>query len=140
MRVFLAGATGVIGRVLLPKLTAAGHEVAAMTRVAERADGLRQAGAEPVLCDALDADALSHAVAAARPQAVIHQLTSLPSRMEPRKYATQLVATNRLRREVTRNLVAAAQAVGAERILAQSIAFAYAMEGDWVNRLSGTHG
>jgi nucleoside-diphosphate-sugar epimerase len=103
-----------------------------MTRAAERRDELRAAGAEPMVCDALDAEALSAAVAAARPEAVIHQLTSLPSRLEPRKYATQLAATNRLRREGTRNLMAAAQAAGVERILAQSIAFAYAPEGGWV--------
>jgi nucleoside-diphosphate-sugar epimerase len=132
VRVFLAGATGVIGRVLLPKLTAAGHEVTAMTRSADRADAIRQAGAEPVVCDALDAEALDSAVAGARPEAVIHQLTNLPTRMEPRKFATQLAATNRLRREGTRNLVAAAQAAGAERLVAQSIAFAYVPEGDWV--------
>jgi nucleoside-diphosphate-sugar epimerase len=132
VRVFLAGATGVIGRVLLPKLTAAGHEVTAMSRSADRADAIRQTGAEPVVCDALDAEALDSAVAGARPEAVIHQLTSLPSRLEPRKSATQLAATNRLRREGTRNLMAAAQAAGAERILAQSIGFAYAPEGGWV--------
>jgi len=132
MRVFLAGATGVIGRVLLPQLIRSGHDVVAMTRAAERRDELRAAGAEPVVCDALDAEALRTAVTAARPQAVIHQLTSLPSRLEPRKYATQLAATNRLRREGTGNLVAAAQAAGAERIVAQSIAFAYAPEGGWV--------
>ena len=103
-----------------------------MTRAAGRADELRGAGADPVVCDALDAEALKSAVISARPEAVIHQLTSLPARLEPRKYGTQLVATNRLRREGTANLVAAAQAAGVRRIVAQSIAFAYAPEGDWV--------
>jgi len=84
------------------------------------------------VCDALDPEALATAVTAARPEAVIHQLTNLPARLEPRKYASQLASTNRLRREGTRNLMAAAQAAGAERVLAQSIAFAYAPEGGWV--------
>jgi nucleoside-diphosphate-sugar epimerase len=133
VRVFLAGATGVIGRVLLPKLTASGrYQVTAMTRSADRAAGLRAQGAEPVVCDALDAAALATAVAEAQPEVVIHQLTNLPSRLEPRKYEQQLAATNRLRREGTRNLLAAAQAGGAKRILAQSIAFAYAPAGDWI--------
>lgn len=132
MRVFLAGATGVIGRVLLPRLTAAGHEVVAMTRSANRTDALRRDGAQPVVCDALDGAALASVVAEARPEAVIHELTNLPTRLDPRKYATQLAATNRLRREGTRNLVAAARAAGAQRIVAQSIAFAYAMEGTWI--------
>lgn len=132
MRVFVAGATGVIGRVLLPELIHSGHEVVAMTRSEDRRDELRAAGAEPVVCDALDAEALLTAVTGARPDAVIHELTNLPTRMEPRKFATQLTATNRLRREGTRNLVAAAQAAGAGRLVAQSIAFAYAPQGDWV--------
>jgi nucleoside-diphosphate-sugar epimerase len=132
MRVFLAGATGVIGRALLPKLIAAGHEVVGMTRSAERAEELRAAGAEPAICDALDAEGLAAAVTAARPSAVIHQLTNLPSRLEPRKYRTALAATNRLRRDGTRNLVAAANAAGAERLIAQSIAFVYAPVGGWV--------
>jgi nucleoside-diphosphate-sugar epimerase len=132
MRVFLAGATGAIGRVLLPELIHSGHEVVAMTRSEGRRDELRAAGAEPVVCDALDAEALLTAVTAARPDAVIHELTNLPTRMEPRKFATQLTATNRLRREGTRNLVAATQAAGAGRLVAQSIAFAYAPQGGWV--------
>lgn len=132
MRVFLAGATGVIGRRLLPRLLEAGHEVTGLTRSAERAERLRAAGAEAVVCDALDAEALRRAVTESRPEAVIHQLTDLPSRLEPRKYKTQLLGTNRLRREGTRNLIAAAEAAGAERLLAQSVAFAYAPTGDWV--------
>lgn len=132
MRVFLAGATGVIGMSLIPKLIASGHRVTGTTRSAERTDQLREAGAEPVVCDALDADAVAAAVASARPETVIHELTNLPSRMEPRKFDIQLMATNRLRRDGTRNLVAAAQAAGVKRIVAQSIAFAYATSGDWI--------
>jgi nucleoside-diphosphate-sugar epimerase len=132
MRVFLAGATGVIGRALAPKLIAAGHDVVGMTRSPERAEELRAAGVEPVIGDALDANGLRSAVSAANPQGVIHELTSLPSRLEPRKFATQLAPNNRLRREGTRNLIAAARAIGVQRIVAQSIAFAYATSGDWI--------
>jgi nucleoside-diphosphate-sugar epimerase len=132
MRVFVAGATGVIGRSLVPMLISAGHEVTGMTRKPDRVEGIRSLGAEPAVCDALDADSLREAVVAAQPQAVIHELTELPPALEPRKYKTQLATTNRLRRDGTRNLVAAAREAGAERILAQSIAFAYASVGEWI--------
>jgi len=132
MKILVTGSAGFIGGYLVEELLDAGHEVVGTTRAAQRADELRAAGAEPVVCDALDAEALMSAVTSARPQAVIHELTNLPTRMEPRKFGTQLAATNHLRREGTRNLVAAAQAAGAGRIVAQSIAFAYATEGDWI--------
>jgi nucleoside-diphosphate-sugar epimerase len=125
MRVFVAGASGVIGRSLVGTLVRAGHEVTGTTRRPERAEGIRALGAEPVICDALDAAGLRRAVVAAAPEAVIHELTDLPSRLEPRKFKEQLQSTNRLRREGTRNLVAAAREAGARRLLAQSIAFAY---------------
>jgi nucleoside-diphosphate-sugar epimerase len=126
MRVFLAGATGVIGRRLVPMLLDAGHQVTGMTRSAEKVQALREAGAEPVIADALDVTALREAVRDARPDAVIHQLTSLPPRIDPRKLVRDLAVNDRLRREGTRDLIAAAQAVGVKRIVAQSIAFAYA--------------
>jgi nucleoside-diphosphate-sugar epimerase len=126
MRVFLAGATGVIGRPLVAALIAEGHHVTGMTRSPEKAAGLRAAGAEPVVADALDAEAVSSAVAQARPDAVIHQLTAIPQRIDPRTVGRDFALTDRLRTEGTRNLVAAAQAGGVRRILAQSIAFAYA--------------
>ncbi|MHB8241342.1 MAG: NAD-dependent epimerase/dehydratase family protein [Solirubrobacteraceae bacterium] len=126
MRVFLAGATGVIGRRLIPKLIAAGHEVTGMTRSPEKVETLRAAGAEPVVADAFDSTAVRAAVATARPDAVIHQLTCLPRRINPRTIARDFVTNDRLRSEGTRTLVEAAQAAGATRILAQSIAFAYA--------------
>lgn len=129
MRIFLAGATGVIGRRLAPLLIAAGHEVSAMSRSAQRAEALRAMGAEPVVADALDADAVNAALLAARPQAVIHQLTALPRRIDPRKMERDFELNDRLRSEGTRILVKAAQAAGAQRILAQSIAFAYAPGG-----------
>ncbi len=126
MRVFLAGATGVIGRRLTPLLIAEGHEVTAMSRSAQRAEALRAMGAEPAVADALDAGAVDAALLAAQPEAVIHQLTALPRRIDPRKMERDFELNDRLRSEGTRILVQAAQAAGARRILAQSIAFAYA--------------
>ena len=125
MRVFVAGASGAIGRPLVPALIAAGHEVTGTTRSEERAEGVRAAGARAAVCDALDADALHTAVAEAAPEVVVHELTALPDRFNPRD--KQMYApTNRLRRDGTRNLIAAARAAGARRIVCQSIAFAYA--------------
>jgi nucleoside-diphosphate-sugar epimerase len=126
MRVFLAGATGVIGRRLVPMLLAEGHQVTGMTRSPGKAQQLRIAGAEPVVADALDRQAVQAAVREARPEAVIHQLTALPQRIDPRKIERDFELNDRLRSEGTRVLVDAARAAGAERILAQSIAFAYA--------------
>ncbi|MGH2863757.1 MAG: NAD-dependent epimerase/dehydratase family protein [Solirubrobacteraceae bacterium] len=126
MRVFVAGATGVIGRPLLRILISEGHEVTGMTRSSANVRALRAAGAEPVLADALDAAAVTRAVQDARPQAVIHQLTAIPARLDPRKIERDFALTDRLRTEGTRILVEAARAAGAERLLAQSIAFAYA--------------
>ena len=126
MRVFLAGATGAIGRRLVPMLLAEGHQVTGMTRSSEKVESLRVAGAEPVVADALDADAVREAVMSARPDAVIHQLTALPQRIDPRKIERDFVLNDRLRSEGTRLLVDAAKAAGTKRIVAQSIAFAYA--------------
>ncbi|HVR04870.1 MAG TPA: NAD(P)-dependent oxidoreductase [Solirubrobacteraceae bacterium] len=126
MRVFLAGATGAIGRHLVPLLLAEGHQVTGMTRSPERARDLQAAGAEAVVADALDADAVRAAVVETRPEAVIHQLTAIPARLDPRTIERDFVLTNRLRSEGTRHLVAAAREAGAQRVLAQSIAFAYA--------------
>jgi 2-alkyl-3-oxoalkanoate reductase len=126
MRVFLAGATGVIGAQLLPLLLADGHQVTGMTRSPGKVDALRAAGAEAVVVDGLDAKVLSSAVAAARPEAVIHELTAIPHRLDPRKIKRDFLLTDRLRTEGTRNLLAAAEAAGASRFIAQSIAFAYA--------------
>lgn len=129
MRIFLAGATGAIGRPLLRRLVEAGHEVSAMTRVAERGEALRAAGARAVVCDVFDPDGLRRAAQEARPEAVVHQLTAIPTRIDPRRVAQDIEPTNRLRTEGTRNLAAAAVAAGARRFLAQSVAFAYAPDG-----------
>ena len=127
MRVFLAGATGAIGRPLIGLLVAAGHEVTGTTRSESRADRIRAAGARAAVCDALDAPALQAAVAEAAPEVVVHQLTALPDRFEPRNSALY-DATNRVRREATRTLVEAARATGA-RVVCQSVAFSYAPVG-----------
>ncbi|HET8815426.1 MAG TPA: NAD(P)-dependent oxidoreductase [Solirubrobacterales bacterium] len=127
MKVFVAGATGAIGRPLVKRLVAAGHGVTGMTRREERAREIREAGAEAVVCDVFDAKALSNAVVAAKPEVVLHALTALPSRFKPR--GDYLAATNRVREEGTRNLVAAAKAAGARRVVAESVAFFYESEG-----------
>ena len=132
MKVIVAGATGAIGRQLVPMLVEAGHEVIGITRLASRASIIREVGAEPVVADALDAAAVDEAVRAAEPEVVVHELTAIPTAIDPRRFAEAFAATNRLRREGTRNLVAAAQAARARRIVAQSIAQAYAPIGDWV--------
>jgi 2-alkyl-3-oxoalkanoate reductase len=125
VRVFVAGGSGAVGGPLIRRLVAAGHEVTGTTRSKERAVRVRAAGGHAVLCDALDAGALHTAVAEAAPEAVVHELTSLPHRFKPRDKKLYH-ATNRLRREGTRNLLAAARTAGAGRFVCQSIAFAYA--------------
>lgn len=123
MRVFVAGATGAIGRPLLARLAAAGHEVTAMTRSPERAAALRAHGHEAVVADAFDAPAVHAAVGAAQPEVVVNQLTALAPSFDPRRYGEWLAETNRLRREAAPVLVGAARAAGARRVVAQSISF-----------------
>ena len=130
MRIFLAGASGVIGVRLVPLLIDAGHEVAGMTRTESKLEGLKSLGAEPVLCDVYDAEALTRVVGEYHPACVIHQLTDLPDELDQApEYAAK---NNRIRTEGTRNLLAAAQAAGAERFLAQSIAWTPASGGEGV--------
>ena len=128
MRVFVAGASGALGRPLVPKLVAAGHEVTGMTRSDSKAEAIRRAGARAAVVDVFDADALRGAVEEARPDVIVHELTALPDRIDYRKEDTY-AATNRVRTEGTRNLIAAARAAGARRFVCQSIAFAYRMDG-----------
>jgi nucleoside-diphosphate-sugar epimerase len=122
VRVFVAGATGVIGRRLVPLLVQAGHEVTGMTRSPRRAQALKEAGATPAVADALDARAVREAVEKARPEVVVHQLTDIPAALNPRRYGEQMAGNDRLRVEGTSNLVAAANGA---RFVAQSVAFAY---------------
>lgn len=119
MRIFFAGASGVIGRELVPLLVARGHDVTGMTRSPEKAALLESLGAAPVVCDVYDREALVSAVTAARPEAVIHELTDLPDVFDE----AARTANARIRSEGTPNLVAAALAAGATRLLAQSTAF-----------------
>ena len=122
MRVFVAGATGALGRRLVPLLVAGGHQVTAMTRRVGRTMELYAAGAEPVVADALDRDAVLAAVTAARPEAVVHQLTDLAGVTSMRRFDQGFAATNRLRTEGTDHLLEAARAAGASRFVAQSFA------------------
>jgi nucleoside-diphosphate-sugar epimerase len=126
VKIFLAGATGAIGRRMLPLLRAAGYEVTGTTRLPSRAEELCAGGITPVVVDVYDAAALSAAMLAARPHVVIHQLTDLPPGLKPELMAEGLLRNARLRVEGTRNLVDAALRAGARRIVAQSIAFVYA--------------
>ena len=125
-RIFLAGAAGAIGQRMLPLLRAAGLSVTGTTRSAAKAESLRAQGVEPVVVDIFDAEALSRAVKATRPDVVIHQLTDLPKNLEPRLMAQAIPRNARIRSEGTRNLVRAAIAAGARRLVAQSIGWAYA--------------
>jgi len=118
MRIFIAGASGVIGVRLVPLLVADGHAAAGMTRSPDKAGQLRDLGADPVICDVFDRDALIRAVAAFRPDVVFHQLTDLPDRED--EIAAYGDRNSRIRTEGTRNLIAAA---GTARVIAQSISW-----------------
>jgi nucleoside-diphosphate-sugar epimerase len=126
MRVFLAGATGVIGQRLAAMLCDAKHEVAGTTRTPVKVPLLRAIGIAPILVDVLDADVLAQTVATAQPDVIIHQLTDLPSAPGTSGYPAAQEANRRLRIEGTRNLMQAAKIAGVPRVVAQSIAFIYA--------------
>lgn len=125
MKIFLAGATGAIGRRLAPLLIAAGHEVTGTTRSQSKVEALRAAGVRPLVIDVFDAAALSRAVIAAEPEIVIHQLTDLPPGLDPRRMAEATHRNARIRKEGTRNLVTAALQAGVRRLIAQSVAWMY---------------
>ena len=120
MRIFVAGATGALGGRLVPLLVERGHQVTAMTRTPAKAAGLRAAGAEPVVADALDREAVLRAVPAARPEVVVHELTALAAMTSFRNFDREFALTNRLRTEGTDHLLEAARAAGARRMVAQS--------------------
>jgi nucleoside-diphosphate-sugar epimerase len=122
MRVFVTGATGALGRYLVPELVAAGHEVTATTRAPGKVAQLREAGAEPVIVDGLDREAVIAAVQAAAPQVVVHQMTALAGMRSLRNPDRQFAATNELRTRGTDNLLAAAAQAGARRVIAQGYA------------------
>jgi 2-alkyl-3-oxoalkanoate reductase len=135
MKVFVAGATGVLGRALVPHLVARGHTVVGMTRSASKHDLVRSLGACPVVADALDPDAVAQAVASAEPEVIVHELTALSGKMSVRDArhpdrSPMAKMTNRLRTEATDHLLAAGRAVGARRFVAQSFgAFRWARTG-----------
>jgi nucleoside-diphosphate-sugar epimerase len=122
MNVFIAGASGAVGRALIPLLLDHGHTVTGTTRTPEKAGALRALGAEPVVLDGLDRDAVVAAVAAAGPDAIVHEMTSLAGLADLRKFEREFAATNRLRTEGTDNLLAAARAADVEKVVAQSFA------------------
>jgi nucleoside-diphosphate-sugar epimerase len=124
--VFVAGASGVVGQRLLPLLRQDGHQVVATTRSASKTDALRGLGATPAIIDVFDKRALENAVVAAKADVIIHQLTDLPDVLDPAQMDAVLERNARLRRDGTRNLVAAAQAAGVKRVIAQSIVWIYA--------------
>ncbi len=126
MKIFLAGATGVIGRRLIPLLIGAGHFVSGLTRDADKVPALKRSGAQPIVLDVFNQRALHDAVARVKPDVVIHQLTNLPKVFDPALLAEMLPENSRLRVEGTRNLASAARVAGARRFIAQSLAFAYA--------------
>ena len=130
MRVFVTGATGALGRYLVPGLVAAGHEVTATTRTPGKVAQLRQAGAEPVIVDGLDREAVTTAVLAAAPEVIVHEMTALASLRSLRNFDKEFAATNELRTLGTDNLLAAAAEAGTRRVIAQSYT-------GWTNERSG---
>jgi nucleoside-diphosphate-sugar epimerase len=126
MNVFLAGASGVIGRRLCVLLRQAGHDVTGTTRRETNAGALKTLGARPVIVDVLNAKGLLAAMVAAQPDVVIHQLTDLPDVIDPAKLPAMRAANARLRREGTRNLIDACKVSKVPRVIAQSIAWVYA--------------
>jgi 2-alkyl-3-oxoalkanoate reductase len=135
MKIFVAGATGVLGRALVPQLVAGGHEVVGMTRSASKQDLVSALGARPVVADALDAQAVARAVESAGPEVIVHELTALSGKLSARdmrhpERSPMATATNRLRTEATDHLLAAGRTVGARRFVAQSFgAFRWARAG-----------
>ena len=120
MHVYVAGATGAIGRRLIPQLIRVGHTVTASTRSPGKADRLRALGAEPVVVDGLDGKAVTKAVAAAEPDAIVHQMTALAGKADLRRFDRWFATTNELRTRGTDILLAAAREVGVVRFVAQS--------------------
>src|SRR5262245_25046185 len=126
MKIFLAGATGAIGRRLVPLLLNARHYVIGTTRSTTKVDGLRAAGAEPVVVDVFDAQALSEAVLEAHPDIIVNQLTDLPPGLDPSQMTEGTQRNARMRSQGTQNLISAALCAGVRRVIAQSIAWMYA--------------
>jgi nucleoside-diphosphate-sugar epimerase len=122
MKVLVAGATGALGRQLVPQLVARGHDVYGMTRTLSKAGAVRAMGATPLVADALDPEAVASAVAEAEPEVIVHQLTALSGSLDLRHFDRDFALTNRLRSEGTDHLLAAGRAVAVKRFVAQSFA------------------
>ncbi len=122
MKVLVAGATGALGKQLVPRLVARGHEVVGMTRSKSKRDAITRLGATPVVADALDPEQVARAVAEAEPEVIVHQLTALSDGLDLRHFDRTFAVTNRLRTEGTDHLLAAGRAVGISRFVAQSYA------------------
>jgi 2-alkyl-3-oxoalkanoate reductase len=120
MRIFVAGATGAVGRRLVPRLAHAGHSVVGLTRSSGKAAFLRNLGAEPVVADALDSNAIEAVIVSARPDVIVHELTDLKGASDLRKFDRTFASSNRLRRQGTDSLLRAARAAGVKRFVAQS--------------------
>jgi 2-alkyl-3-oxoalkanoate reductase len=120
MRIFVAGATGAVGRRLVPRLVRAGHSVTGLTHTPSKAGFVRELGAEPVVADALDERPIRAAVVAAHPDVIVHELTDLKGASDLRKFDRAFANSNRLRTEGTDHLLAAARDCGVRRIVAQS--------------------
>jgi nucleoside-diphosphate-sugar epimerase len=120
MRVFVAGATGAVGSRLVPLLASAGHSVIGLTRKPAKTDAIRQGGGEPVIADALNRAAIVAAVADAKPDVIVHEMTSLSDANDLRRMARSFAGTNRLRTEGINNLLAAAKQADTSRVIAQS--------------------
>ena len=130
MRIFVAGASGALGKQLVPRLVAGGHEVVGMTRSERGAELVRGMGARAAIADALEPESVGRAVSEAGPEAIVHQLTALSGSLDPRHFDRDFAATNRLRTEGTDHLLAAARAAGVRRFVAQSYAgWPYARSG-----------
>lgn len=125
MKVFVAGATGAMGKQLVPRLVAAGHEVTGLTRSAAKQDAVRAMGAQAVVADALDPDQITAVIARAEPEVIVHQLTAIPGALDIRHFDRDFALTNRLRTEGTDKLLSAGRAVGVRRFVAQSYASSF---------------
>jgi nucleoside-diphosphate-sugar epimerase len=125
-RVFLAGASGVVGRPLVKLLVGAGHQVTGIARSSQSAEAVQALGADFAAVDVFDADALAQVIESARPDVIVHQLTDLPARLDPSLMGAAVARNARIREEGTRNLVRGALAAGVGRMIAQSIAWIYA--------------
>jgi nucleoside-diphosphate-sugar epimerase len=134
MKVFVAGATGALGKQLVPLLVGNGHDVVGMTRTEAKRDQLRHLGAQPVVADALDADAVGRAVGETQPDVIVHQLTAIPPKINMRRFAREFALTNRLRTDGTDHLLSAGRAAGVTRFVAQSNASVYARTGGPIKR------